>query len=164
MRLAFLPLLLLASPAMAQSEVVRALCQKTGCDEFVVESAERVRQNHSGILMRTRIKTFVASNRGRHDMGTESGYVFCSYDRPTIIAESSGRFASVEIAPFAMLGQREQRAQTNFNAMYFAVCHGTEAGREAVRDVASTADELGYRTELQKPVTRSLNSPEDVLR
>lgn len=167
MRVAVLAFTLLASPVLAQTpdNLVRALCQKTGCDEFQVISSERVRQNEIGYLMRTQIRTFIADNRGRHPMGDERGYVFCSYERPAIIAESSGQFLAYEIAPFSRPTQQEARAQMNFVAMYFTVCHGAPTGREAVKDLWGVAEELGYvPTERQRSGTRPIRSPEEIMR
>lgn len=167
MRAAVLAFTLLASPVLAQQpdNLVRALCQKTGCDEFQVVSSERVRQNELGYLMRTQIRTFIADNRGRHPMGEEHGYVFCSYERPTIIAESRGQYMAFEIAPFSRPTQQEARAQTNFVAMYFTVCHGAPTGREAIRDLWGVAEELGYvPTALQRSGTRPIRGPEEIMR
>jgi hypothetical protein len=61
--------LALIGPAAAQDynqpDIVRGLCQKDGCDEFRVLSAEPVTSTDEGRLLRTRIQTFHASSRGR---------------------------------------------------------------------------------------------------
>ena len=83
--------LALAGPAAAQDynqpDIVRGLCQKNGCDEFRVLSAEPVTSTDEGRLLRTRIQTFHASSRGRANQNQESGYVYCSRTKPAIMAE-----------------------------------------------------------------------------
>src|ERR671916_3209681 len=95
-------LLVLASPALAQGysrpEIIRGLCQKNGCDEFSVLSAERLRSSDGEALIRTRVRTYLASSRGRVQKGEDAGYVFCSPTRPTILAQSQGKVAGFQIA------------------------------------------------------------------
>src|SRR3954453_20964388 len=82
-------LLALAGSAAAQDynqpDIVRGLCQKDGCDEFRVLSAEPVTSTDEGRLLRTRIQTFHASRAGRQERAQENGYVFCSPTRPAIM-------------------------------------------------------------------------------
>src|SRR3954471_17258024 len=88
--LAALALALSASPALAQDynrqELVRGLCQKSGCDEFTILAADRLRTTDEGTLFKTRLQTSHASHAGRQDRGEENGYVFCSPSRPAIMA------------------------------------------------------------------------------
>ncbi len=59
--------------------------------------------------------------------------------------------------------QRDDRKNANFVAMYFAICHGPDVARQAVRDLRGTASSLGYRVaatasrmvELKAPRTSS---------
>jgi hypothetical protein len=46
--------------------------------------------------------------------------------------------------------------------MYFALCHGTESGRSAVRDLQGTAERLGYRSNLPRSTLVTLSGPEAV--
>src|SRR4051794_10843099 len=78
--------LVLTGPAAAQDynqpDIVRGLCQKDGCDDFRVLSAEPVTSTDAGRLLRTRIQTFHASRAGRQERAQENGFVFCSPARP----------------------------------------------------------------------------------
>ncbi len=160
--------LALAAPASAQtsgrSDLVRGLCQPEGCDEFAVLGADRVAANEDGTLLRTRIKTFHASRDGRRDLGEENGYVFCSTTKPAIMASQDGRTMAFYLAPFATAESREQvRRNANYHAVYFALCHGVEAGQAAVRDLAGTARGLGYRVPEAQSRVVALNRAEDIL-
>jgi hypothetical protein len=119
-------LLALAGPAAAQDynqpDIVRGLCQKDGCDEFRVLSAEPVTSTDEGRLLRTRIQTFHASHAGRQERAQETGYVFCSPTRPAIMAEQNGQTMAFFLAPFATQESRESvRQNANFHALYFAI-------------------------------------------
>src|SRR4051794_37881652 len=87
--------LALTGPAAAQDynqpDIVRGLCQKDGCDEFRVLSAEPVTSTDEGRLLRTRIQTFHASYRGWANQNEEHGYVYCSRTKPAIMAEQNGQ-------------------------------------------------------------------------
>ena len=100
-----LALALCATSALAQDynrqDLVRGLCQKDGCDEFIILAADRIRATDEGALFKTRLKTFHASHAGRKDQGEENGYVFCSPTRPTIMAEQNGQTVAFFLAPFA---------------------------------------------------------------
>jgi hypothetical protein len=165
--LAVAALVLLTAPALAQtysrSDIIRALCQKNGCDEFSVLSVDRIRVDEEGTLFRTRIRTYHASNRGRVERGEDTGYVFCSPTKPTILAESDGKVAGFQIATAPTQERREMlRQQANFYSMYFAVCHGPEAGRAAVQNLQGVAQQFGYRSPLAKSVMVTFAHPEEV--
>jgi hypothetical protein len=160
--------LALAGPAAAQDynqpDIVRGLCQKHGCDEFRVLSAEPVTSTDEGRLLRTRIQTFHASYRGRANQNEENGYVFCSPTRPAIMAEQNGQTMAFFLAPFATQESRERvRQNANFHALYFAICHGQEAGRAAVHNLAGVAQRHGYRVVLAQSKLMPLKRAEDVL-
>ena len=148
-----LALALSATSALAQDynrqDLVRGLCQKDGCDEFTILAADRIRATDEGALFKTRLKTFHASHAGRTDQGEENGYVFCSPTRPTIMAEQNGQTVAFFLAPFATHESRESvRKNANFHALYFAICHGREAGKAAVHNLAGLAQSKGYRVTL----------------
>jgi len=166
--LAALALALSASPALAQDynrqELVRGLCQKDGCDEFTILATDRIRATDEGTLFKTRLKTFRASHAGRQDRGEENGYVFCSPTRPVIMAEQNGQTMAFFLAPFANQEGRESvRQNANFHALYFAICHGQEAGRSAVHNLAGVAQRYGYRVALAHSKLVPLKQAEDVL-
>src|SRR5690349_21555163 len=87
--------ILLATPAQAQdynrTDLIRGLCQPSGCDEFGIVSVDPVLATPEGSLKRTRLKTFHASYGGRVPRGEEAGYVYCSPTKPAVIAERQGR-------------------------------------------------------------------------
>ena len=160
--------LALAGPAAAQDynqpEIVRGLCQKDGCDEFRVLSADPVTSTEEGRLLRTRIQTFHASHAGRQERAQENGYVFCSPARPAIMAEQNGQTMAFFLAPFATQESRESvRQNANFHALYFAICHGQEAGKAAVHNLAGVAQSHGYRVALAQSKLVPLKRAEDVL-
>jgi hypothetical protein len=114
-------LLTLATPAVAQDytrpEIVRGLCQKDGCDEFTVLKAGRIRADEEGTLVQTRIRTYHSSSRGRVEKGEDTGFVFCSPTKPTILAQSDGKVAGFQIATAPAQETRETiRQQANFYA------------------------------------------------
>jgi hypothetical protein len=160
-------LLALSAPALAQSysrpEVVRGLCQPEGCDEFAIVGADRIASTEEGTLMRTRLRTFSASRDGRKDLGEESGYVFCSPTKPAIMANQDGRTMAYFLAPFGSESREAVRRNANFHAVYFAVCHGLEAGQASVRDLPGLAQSLGYRVPAQQSRLVALNRAEDIL-
>src|SRR5215207_4510497 len=163
-----LALALSTSPALAQDynrqDLVRGMCQKDGCDEFTILAADRIRATEEGTLFKTRLKTFHASHAGRKDQGEENGDVFCSPTRPTIMAEQNGQTVAFFLAPFATHESRESvRKNANFHALYFAICHGREAGKAAVHDLAGVAQSQGYRVTLAQSKLVPLNRAEDVL-
>jgi hypothetical protein len=160
--------LVLTGPAAAQDynqpDIVRGLCQKDGCDEFRVLSAEPVTSTDAGRLLRTRIQTFHASSRGRANQKEENGYVFCSPTRPAIMAEQNGQTMAFFLAPFATQESRESvRQNANFHALYFAICHGREAGKAAVHNLAGVAQSHGYRVALAQSKLVPLKRAEDVM-
>lgn len=138
-------LVLLAAPAVAQGynrpDIVRGLCRKDGYDEFSLLAKEQVSKAAEGTLFRTRVRTFRASQQGRASQGEEDGYVFCSSTRPAIISEQDGKALAFLLAPYA---QKEARENTNFYALYFAMCHGLETAKTAARDWRGAAQSLGY--------------------
>ncbi|GJE44623.1 hypothetical protein [Methylobacterium soli] len=159
---------LLATPALAQdynrTDLIRGLCQPDGCDEFSVISVDPVRTTSEGSLKRTRLKTFRASYSGRIPRAEETGYVYCSQTKPAVIAEKQGRTVGILLAPFATEDPRETvRRYTNFTATYFAICHGSEAGRRAVRDLRSLAQSLGYRVPATRSQVVDLKRAEDII-
>src|SRR3954466_3705120 len=163
-----LALALSASPALAQDynrqELVRGLCQKDGCDEFTILATDRIRATDEGTLFKTRLKTFHASHAGRQDRGEENGYVFCSPTRPVIMAEQNGQTMAFFLAPFATQESRENvRQNANFHALYFTICHGREAGKAAVHNLARVAQSQGYRVALTQSKLVPLKRAEDVL-
>ncbi len=160
-------LLLVTTPALAQDynrpEIIRGLCQKDGCDEFAVLKVDRVRADEEGTLFRTRIRTYHSSSQGRIEKGEDTGYVFCSPTKPTILAESDGKVAGFQIATAPTQETRETiRQQANFYAMYFTICHGPEAGRAAVQNLTGAAHQYGYRSPLSKSVMVTFARPEEV--
>ncbi len=147
-----------------RQDLVRGLCQKDGCDEFTILAADRLRTTEEGQLFKTRLKTFHASHAGRQDPGEENGYVFCSPTRPAIMAEQNGQTMAFFLAPFATQESRESvRQNANFHALYFTICHGREAGKAAVHNLAGVAQSHGYRVALAHSKLVPLKRAEDVL-
>src|SRR3954466_16318303 len=160
--------ILSAASALAQDynrqDLVRGLCQKDGCDEFAILAADRIKTIEDGTLFKTRLQTFHASYGGRRDQGQENGYVFCSPTRPAIMAEQSGQTMAFFLAPFATQESRESvRKNANFHALYFGICHGREAGKAAVHNLAGVAQSHGYRVALAQSKLVPLKQAEDVL-
>jgi hypothetical protein len=158
----------LSTPALAQtydrSDIVRGLCQPDGCDEFAILGADRVATTEEGSLLRTRLKTFHASNSGRKDLGEENGYVYCSLTKPAIMADQDGRTMAFFLAPFATAESRESvRRNANYHAVYFTICHGREAGMAAVQNLPEVAQRLGYRVSLAQSKVATLTRAEDIL-
>src|SRR3954471_16966470 len=162
-----LALTLCATSALAQDhnrqDLVRGLCQKAGCDEFTILAADRVKTTEEGTLFKTRLKTFHASHAGRQERGEENGYVYCSPTRPAIMAEQNGQTMAFFLAPFATQESRESmRQNANFHALYFTICHGREAGKAAVHNLAGVAQSQGYRVTLAHSKLVPLKQAEDV--
>src|SRR5919205_1473099 len=163
-----LALALSATSALAQDydrqDLVRGLCQKDGCDEFTILAADRIKTIEDGTLFKTLLQTFHASYGGRRDQGQETGYVFCSPTRPAIMAEQSGQTMAFYLAPFATQESRESvRKNANFHALYFAICHGREAGKAAVHNLAGVAQSQGYRVALAQSKLIPLKRAENVI-
>ena len=159
---------LFATSALAQDynrqDLVRGLCQKDGCDEFTILAADRIKATEEGTLFKTRLKTFHASHAGRQDRGEENGYVYCSRTRPAIMAEQNGQTMAFFLAPFATQESRESvRQNANFHALYFTICHGREAGKAAVHNLAGVAQSHGYRVALAQSKLVPLKQAEDVV-
>jgi hypothetical protein len=164
---AFALTFLSTAPASAQDygrpEIIRGLCQKDGCDEFSVLSADRLRSDEEGTLFRTRVRTYHSSSRGRAEKGDDTGYVFCSPTKPMVLAEADGKVAGFQIATAPTRESREaKRQQANFYAMYFTICHGPEAGRAAVQNIEGVAQQYGYRSPLAKSVIVTFSTPDEV--
>ena len=123
-----------------------------------------IKTTDEGTLFKTRLKTFHASYAGRQERGEENGYVFCSPTRPAIMAEQNGQTMAFFLAPFATQESRESvRKNANFHALYFAICHGREAGKAAVHNLAGVAQSHGYRVALAQSKLVPLKRAEDVL-
>jgi hypothetical protein len=144
--------------------IVRGLCQKDGCDEFAILDRQPVADGRDGKLYRTRVRTYHASSRGRADRGEENGFVYCSPTRPAIINAPEGQPPTAFLlAPDEQAPNYVQRNTTNFYTLYFALCHGPEAGRSAARDRQGAAQSLGYRVALKQARTVTLKRVEDIL-
>jgi hypothetical protein len=159
----------LASPALAENiqnraDLVRALCQPTGCDEVAVVGVERIASSPEGTLFRTRAEMFHASSAGRKATGTDEGYVFCSPSKPAVLADQNGQTVAFLLAPFSTQDSRETiRKNANFHALYFTACHGLEAGRAAVHNVTGVASAHGYDVPLARARLVTLAKPGDIL-
>lgn len=165
---ATLAAILFTTAAAAQDyhrqDLVRALCQPDGCDEFQVLKVEPIATGTTGALKRTQVKTFHASHAGRQERPPEDGYVYCSTTKPAVMAQGKGRTVAFMLAPFATDDSRETvRRNANFAAMYFAVCHGTDVARRAVQDLRGTAAALGYRVPATASRLVDLKAPEDIV-
>src|SRR4051812_11215886 len=80
------------------------------------------------------------------------------------MAEQNGQIAAFFLAPFATHETRESvRQNANFHALYFAICHGREAGKAAVHNLAGVAQSQGYRVALAQSKLVPLKRAEDVL-
>ena len=144
---------------------MRGLCSKDGCDEFQIVGKTPAATGADGQLFRTQVRTFHASHGGRAAGSDETGYVYCSATRPAILSAPGGRAAvAVYLAPDDRSPDWVLRGSANFTALYFALCHGPEAGRAALRDRAGEARALGYHVALDAPRTVTLGRVEDVLK
>jgi hypothetical protein len=163
-RLVTLALLLAAYPAFGQDyqrqDIVRGLCRKDGCDEFMILDKKPVADTRQGTLYKTRVRTYHASHQGRADQGEEDGYVFCSPSRPAIISRQEDHTLAFLLAPEAA---KEARENTNFYALYFGMCHGLDAGKAAARDWRGVSRSLNYQVALAQSGTVKLKSPEDIM-
>lgn len=147
-----------------QANIVRGLCQKDGCDEFVIVDKKPVSEKPDGALFQTRVRTYHASHQGRADRGEENGFVFCSATRPAILAVQQGQPpVAFLLAPYSQEPAWEQRKSTNFYALYFALCHGLDAGKAAARDRQAVARSFNYRVGLNQGKTVNLKRVEDIL-
>ena len=79
-----------------------------------------------------------------------------TYSRPEIVRGLCQPDGCYE---FAVTDAREIAT----DAVYFAICHGLQAGRAAVRDLPGVAQSLGYRVSLAQSKTVALNRAEDVM-
>src|SRR5881275_1448269 len=80
------------------------------------------------------------------------------------MAEENGQTIAFFLAPFATQESRESvRKNANFHALYFAICHGREAGKAAVHNLAGVAQSLGYRVALAQSKLVPLKRAEDVV-
>jgi hypothetical protein len=87
-----------------------------------------------------------------------------SWTRPAIMAEQNGQTMAFFLAPFATQESRESvRKNANFHALYFTICHGREAGKAAVHNLAGVAQSYGYRVALAQSKLVPLKRAEDVL-
>jgi hypothetical protein len=155
---------LVAAQSYDRPEIVRGLCSKDGCDEFVILDKQPVARSPEGELIRTRVRIFKASAQGRQQAGEEDGFAFCSTSRPAIINSQPGAPpVAFFLAPDDDAPAYEQRSSTNFFALYFALCHGLEAGKAAVRDRAGTARSLGYQAAARRSRTTTLKDVGDIL-
>src|SRR3954451_11892374 len=127
------------SQIYGRADIVRGLCRPDGCDEFSVLDKQPVIEADHGILIRTRVRTFLANSQGRKDLGEEEGYVFCSATTPAILSKQEGQTVAFLLAPFESPAKRDN---TNFYTLYFSMCHGIEAGRAAAKDWRSVAASL----------------------
>ncbi len=160
--------LVLSTPTLAQtytrSDIVRGLCQPDGCDEFTILRADRIATSDEGTLMKIRVRTFHASKAGRQERGKQDGYVYCSRTTPAIMAERDGRTMAFYLAPSATAESRERtRRNASFHALYFSLCHGTEAGKAAAHNLSGVARSLGYQVALAQSKLEPLARAEDIL-
>ncbi|WP_237476958.1 hypothetical protein [Lichenibacterium dinghuense] len=154
-----------SAQAPDRPDIVRGLCSKDGCDEFQIVGKTPIATGADGQLFRTQVRTFHASSGGRAAGGDEAGYVFCSATRPAILSAPAGRPpVAVYLAPDDRSPDWVLRGSANFTALYFALCHGVDAGRAALRDRAGEARALGYHVALETPRTVTLGRVEDVLK
>ena len=166
-----LALLALSIPLAAQAqgsssaEIIRGLCQKNGCAEFAILEKTPVANGPDGQLFKTKVETFHASSQGRVSQGEESGFVYCSAMRPAVISMQPDRPATAfMLAPDERGPAWAQRTSVNFFAIYFAVCHGPEAGRAAAKDRAGVARSFAYHVPLTASRQISLAHAEDILK
>jgi hypothetical protein len=80
------------------------------------------------------------------------------------MAEQNGETMAFFLAPFATQESRESvRQNANFHALYFTICHGREAGKAAVHNLAGVAQSHGYRVALAHSKLVPLKRAEDVI-
>ncbi len=160
--------LLVSQVAHAQTnqkaDIVRGLCQKDGCQEFTILGKQPVATGTDGQLFKTQVRTFHASYVGRTTQSDENGFVYCSITRPAVISAPVGQKpVAFFLAPDDQSPAWVQRSSTNFYTLYFALCHGLDAGRRAARDRQGVASSFGYHVALMQPRTVTLSHVEDVL-
>lgn len=147
------------------ADIIRGLCQKNGCAEFAILEKTPVANGPDGQLFRTKVQTFHASSQGRASQGEESGFVYCSTARPAVISTQPGHPATaLMLAPDEQSPAWAQRSSVNFFAIYFAVCHGAEAGRAAAQDRAAVARSFNYHVPLTASRQMPLEHAEDILK
>jgi len=157
---------LISTPAVVQAgdRIVQGLCDADRCDRFEILSALPYTKNEEGTLIQTSLKTVRTRATDAGEAAVENGYVFCSLTRPAIIAVKGERAMAYLLAPLAP-GQTPEsvRAEANQHAVYFGVCHGTEAGTAAATDPEAVATDYGYRVTLLVPQQVALRKPEDIM-
>ena len=136
--------LALPAPALGQSysrpEVVPGPCQPEGRDEFAIVGADRIASTEEGTLhadaaqdVQREPRWAKGPRRGKRDTPS------CSPTKPAIMANQDGRTMAYFLAPFGSESREAVRRNANFHAVYFAVCHGLEAGQASVRDLPGLA-------------------------
>jgi hypothetical protein len=167
LRLVALAFAVLSSSAVAQDfnrpGLVRGLCQKDGCDDLEIISSQPIARGPEGTLLRTRVHMYKASYQGRQDQGEQQGYIYCSSIKPAVIAtDNSQKQIAFYLAPY---GEKEPRETANFYAMYFAACHGVQAGNAAAdrRQRASVAEAYGYSVGLLQSRMEPVGRAEEIL-
>jgi hypothetical protein len=88
--------------------------------------------------------------------------VFCSNTRPAIAEAAFGRHVAFFLAPLGTA--REPRDTINYYALYFAICHGLDAGRAAAKNKIAVAKQFGYQVSLDALRSINLSSPEEIAR
>lgn len=163
-KLIFAATLLAAYSAQAQEgrqNVIRALCHKDGCDEFTVRNIEPGGDVGDGQLFSFWLHAYKASRSGRADMGEQRGYAYCSRTRPALINQRDNQVGAVLLAPFSRERRDQIRLNANYSAIYFTVCHGPDAGKQASVGVAGVARQYGYNVRRDAFRLTQLKSPED---
>jgi hypothetical protein len=164
-RYAALAFLILTGPVAAQGynrpDIVRGNCNPDGCDEFTVHERQEIDEGADGTLYEVRLTMFKASYAGRRTLGEEVQYAYCSTTKPAIIAVKGQDTMAFLLAPYSTV--REPRDFTNFYALYFAVCHGVETGKQAARNRSGVARSLGYDVVLPQAKAQPLNDLRDIL-
>ena len=167
LRLVALAFAVLSTSALAQDynrpDLIRGLCQKDGCDDLEIISSQPIARGPEGTLLRTRVHMYKASHRGRQDQGEQQGYIYCSSAKPAVIAtDNSQKQIAFYLAPY---GEKEPRETANFYAMYFAACHGVQAGNAAAdrRHRANVAQAYGYRVGLLQSRMEPVRQAEEIM-
>ena len=144
-----------------REDIVRAVCRKDGCDEFSILEVAPGIQARIGTLLRATLQRYHASYQGRADRGTEELYAFCSYNDPTLIAPFDGKLVAFHLAPLGR--EREPRDTITLYAIYFAACHGLEAGKKAAANKGAVAAPLGYERNREQLQSEYILRIEDFL-
>ena len=142
--------------------VVRGVCRPDGCDDFTITNIEVINRVHDGVLIRARVEVYHSSFRGRVSRGVEQRHAFCSSTRPAIVENAFGRHVAFFLAPTGTA--REPRDTINYYSLYFAICHGIDAGRSAAKNKLAVAREFGYQVPLDALRSINLSSPDDIAR